>query len=48
MTIREQLEQREIEYLSPCAALSSKSRGRKTEEPQCDPVSYTHLRAHET
>ena len=36
MTIREQLEQREIEYLSPYAALSKDSRGRKSEEPQCD------------
>lgn len=36
MTIREQLEQREIEYLSPYAALSKDSRGRKCEEPPCD------------
>lgn len=36
MTIREQLEQRETEYLSPYAALSSKSKGRMTEETQCD------------
>lgn len=36
MTIREQLEQREKEYLSPYAALSSESRGRKTPEEQCD------------
>lgn len=36
MTIREQLEQREIEYLSPYASLSVNSRGRKREEPQCD------------
>lgn len=36
MTIREQLEQREIEYLSPYAALSVNSKGRKREEPQCD------------
>ena len=36
MTIRESLEQREREYLSPYAALSSESRGRDHEEPQCD------------
>lgn len=36
MTIREQLEQREIEYLSPYAVLSKESKGRKREEPQCD------------
>lgn len=36
MTIREQLEQRELEYLSPFAAKSSQSRGRETEEEQCD------------
>lgn len=36
MTIREQLEQREMEYLSPYASLSVNSRGRKREEPQCD------------
>ena len=36
MTIREQLEQREIEYLSPYASLSVNSKGRKREEPQCD------------
>lgn len=36
MTIREQLEQREIEYLSPYATLSSRSKGRKVPEPQCD------------
>ena len=36
MTIREQLEQREIEYLSPYAALSVNSKGRKVKEPQCD------------
>lgn len=36
MTIREQLEEREIEYLSPYAALSKNSKGRKREEPQCD------------
>lgn len=36
MTIREQLEQREIEYLSPYAVLSKDSKGRKREEPQCD------------
>lgn len=36
MTIRERLEQNEIEYLSPYASLSVNSRGRKYEEPQCD------------
>ena len=36
MTIREQLEQRETEYLSEYATRSRESRGRKREEPQCD------------
>ena len=36
MTIREQLEERELEYLSPYAMLSSKSKGREREEEQCD------------
>lgn len=36
MTIREQLEEREIEYLSPYAALSRNSKGRMRDEPQCD------------
>lgn len=36
MTIREQMEEREKEYLSPYATLSSESRGRKREEPPCD------------
>lgn len=36
MTIREQLEEREREYLSPYAALSVNSRGRKRDEEQCD------------
>ncbi len=36
MTIREQLELREREYLSPFASLSENSRGRDVEEPQCD------------
>lgn len=36
MTIREQLEQREVEYLSPYAALSKDSRGRSVKEQQCD------------
>lgn len=36
MTIREQLEQREKEYLSPYAALNVNSKGRLHEEPQCD------------
>ncbi|MDE6363470.1 MAG: deoxyguanosinetriphosphate triphosphohydrolase, partial [Lachnospiraceae bacterium] len=36
MTIRENLEQWESEYLSPYATLSSKSKGRDREEEQCD------------
>ena len=32
MTIREQMEEREKEYLSPCATLSMASRGRKRNE----------------
>ena len=36
MTIREQLEAREEEYLSPYATLSRNTRGREREEPQCD------------
>lgn len=36
MTIREQLEERELEYLSPYAAFSKNSRGRGREEPECD------------
>ncbi len=36
MTIREQLELREREYLSPFAALSENSRGRDVDESQCD------------
>lgn len=36
MTIREQLELREIEYLSPYATLSKDSRGRKVQETECD------------
>ena len=36
MTIREQLEAREEEYLSPYATLSRRSRGREREEAQCD------------
>lgn len=36
MTIREQLEQRELEYLSPFATLSAKSKGREHTEEQCD------------
>ncbi len=36
MTIREQLEEREFEYLSPYATLSSKSKGRERSEAQCD------------
>ena len=36
MTIRENLEQWESEYLSPYATLSAKSKGRDREEEQCD------------
>ena len=36
MRIREQLEAREEEYLSPYATLSRNTRGREREEPQCD------------
>ena len=36
MRIREQLEERELEYLSPYATLSRNSKGRDREEPECD------------
>lgn len=36
MTIREQLEQRELQYLSVYATKSSESKGRKREEVECD------------
>lgn len=36
MTIREQLEERELEYLSPYAMLSRESRGRDVPEAECD------------
>lgn len=36
MTIREQLEERELEYLSPHATFSRNSKGRKMAEEQCD------------
>lgn len=36
MTIRERLEEREVQYLSPYASLSRESKGRYKEEPQCD------------
>lgn len=36
MTIREQLELRELEYLSPFAAFSNQSKGRERPEEQCD------------
>ena len=36
MTIREQMEQMEMENLSPFASKSALSRGRDVEEPQCD------------
>lgn len=36
MTIREQLEERELEYLSPHATFSRNSKGRERAEAQCD------------
>ncbi len=36
MSIRENLEEMEREYLSPYATLSVNSRGRQVAEPQCD------------
>ena len=36
MTIREQIEQMEVDTLSPYACLSVNSRGRDVDEPQCD------------
>ena len=36
MTIREQIEQMEVDTLSPYACLSINSRGRDRDEPQCD------------
>ncbi len=36
LTIREMLEQREKEYLRPCATLSVNTRGREVEEDECD------------
>jgi len=36
MTIREQMELRELEYLSPYATFSKDSKGRKKEEEECD------------
>ena len=36
MTIREELEQRELEILAPWATCSSASKGRQQPEPQCD------------
>lgn len=36
MTIREQLEERELEYLSPYATFSRNSKGRKRPETECD------------
>ncbi len=36
MTIREEMEQREKELLSPYASLSIESKGRDVDEPQCD------------
>ena len=36
MNIREELEAKELEYLSPYASFSGKSRGREREEMECD------------
>lgn len=36
MTIREQMEQRELQYLSPYASRSNQSRGRRRPEEECD------------
>lgn len=36
MTIREQMEQWELQYLSPYASRSSQSRGRRQPEEECD------------
>ena len=36
LTIREQIEERELEYLSPYATRSRNTRGRERKEPQCD------------
>jgi len=36
MTIREQMEERERQILSPYATLSENSKGREVDEPQCD------------
>ncbi len=36
MTIREQMEERELEYLSPYATLSKNSKGRTIKEEECD------------
>ena len=36
MNIREELEAKELEYLSPYASFSGKSRGREREETECD------------
>ncbi|MCI5959174.1 MAG: deoxyguanosinetriphosphate triphosphohydrolase, partial [Lachnospiraceae bacterium] len=36
MTIRENLEEWEVQYLSPYACLSKNSKGRLREEEQCD------------
>ena len=36
MTIREQLEQRELNYLNPYATFSMKTRGREIQEDECD------------
>ena len=36
MNIRESMEERELELLSPYAAYSGRSRGRDREEEECD------------
>lgn len=36
MTIREELEQRQLDVLSPYACFDANSKGRDKDEPQCD------------
>ena len=40
MTIREQLELRELEYLSPYATKSKETLGRKNKETECDIIAF--------
>ena len=53
MTVRERMEQEEYDVLSPQAQKAAETKGRPSPEEDndvrtCYPVSYTHLRAHET